>query len=317
MKICGFDLRLIPALQLRLQNERTSILTTSDVSAARCSVIFLSDGKSHPSTRSCLFAKVGTRDAVLYPRLVPGSIVRVNRTWSPPVHEKGAVDPRIWLVEHGAGLTCCRVRRIDSEYVVLLPNCPPLSPWPLRLSRDARILGLVDLELRPQKSAPNRPMGCRTIRESVLPILSACRGAPGISRFLRSSRSRAGLTLRAAQQMTMQIASLLGNREYGISLGLLSDYEALNKLPRHVEKIISLSAVYGVDPFELMQVSGIHIDDSGKAPLFVHEQAKDYASSKELLSTASAELLSLGTQFDLRTPSLEQRSVAHVAGAES
>jgi hypothetical protein len=117
--------------------------------------------------------------------------------------------------------------------------------------------------------------------------------------------------------MTMQIASLLGNREYGISLGLLSDYEALNKLPRHVEKIISLSAVYGVDPFELMQVSGIHIDDSGKAPLFVHEQAKDDASSKELLSTPSAELLSLGTQFDLRTPSLEQRSVAHVAGAES
>jgi DNA polymerase I-like protein with 3'-5' exonuclease and polymerase domains len=58
---------------------------------------------------------------------------------------------------------------------------------------------------------------------------------------------------------------MLGNRDYGIALGLLSDYEAMNKLPRHVAKIMSLCIVYGIDPWELMESVGIHLDDSDEA----------------------------------------------------
>jgi hypothetical protein len=71
--------------------------------------------------------------------------------------------------------------------------------------------------------------------------------------------------------MTMRIAKLLGNRQYGIALGLLSDYEATNRLPRHVAKIMSLCITYGIDPFELVGTGGIQIDDSGKTPLAPHD----------------------------------------------
>lgn len=313
MKVCGFDLQLILALQLRLQSERTSILISGDSVEGRYHVISSSNEKGEKPSGH-IFAKVGTRDAVLYPRLAPGSIVRVDCTCYPPVHQKGVVDPRIWLVEHASGLTCCQIKRMDADHVFLLPNCPPLSRWPLRLSRDARILGMVDLELRRRRVAPNRPLSYRNVRETVPPMLP-CSGASGISRLLRSSRSRAGLTLRAAHQMTMRIASLLENPEYGIALGLLSDYEAMNKLPRHVAKIISLSAVYSINPFELLQASGIHINDSEKRPLFLSEHANASGRFIDLLTRTNSELFWFDSEFDLCIPPLGQRSIPHAARA--
>jgi hypothetical protein len=61
---------------------------------------------------------------------------------------------------------------------------------------------------------------------------------------------------------------LLQNPEYRIPLGLLSDYEASDRFPRHIAKIITLCVIYGIDFWELMRAGGTHIDDSGKAPLF-------------------------------------------------
>lgn len=285
MKICGFDLQLIFALQLRLTHERTAILTPDDAMAART---FAGSGSAKLVTTRYLFAKVGTRDAVLFPRLVPGSIVRVDRFYPTPGSAKGSVDQRIWLVEHAAGLTCCQVKWTDTEHVILLPNCPPLSPWPLRLAHDARVLGVVDAELRPRRAAPNRPMRSHAIRESVPNLAQECTRRSGLSRLLRSSRSRAGLTLRAAHQMTMRIANLLGNREYGIALGQLSDYEALNKLPRHVAKIISLAAIYGIHVLELLEAADIHIDESEKANLIPDNRATTDPTSQNLFWRMSA-----------------------------
>ena len=57
------------------------------------------------------------------------------------------------------------------------------------------------------------------------------------SDLLRISRGRTGLTFRAAHRLTRAIAQILGNQEYAIALGLLSDYEAMGKLPRHIAKI--------------------------------------------------------------------------------
>jgi hypothetical protein len=89
-----------------------------------------------------------------------------------------------------------------------------------------------------------------------------------LSTLLRSSRARAGLTLRAAHQKTVRVAQLLQNSEYRIPLGLLSDYEATDRFPRHIAKIISLCVVYGIDFWQLMQAGGSQVDDSKKAPLF-------------------------------------------------
>ena len=64
--------------------------------------------------------------------------------------------------------------------------------------------------------------------------------------------------------MTLRIATVLQDRNFGISVSLLSDYEAMNKLPRHIAKIITLCAIYGINPWELIRAGGIEIRDSAK-----------------------------------------------------
>jgi hypothetical protein len=85
--------------------------------------------------------------------------------------------------------------------------------------------------------------------------------------LLRASRGRAGLTFRTAHRLTRSVAQILGNREYAVALGLLSDYETMHRLPRHIAKILSLCVAYCMDFRELLNAAGIFIDDSGKSPI--------------------------------------------------
>lgn len=265
MSVCGFDLKMVLALQLRIHSERTVIVTPDPCISTRVASLVPCDRSYTPSGRY-LFAKIGRRDAVVYPQLVPGSIIRADQARASQTAADAGWDQRLWLVEHGGGLTCCYVKPVGAQHVVLLPNRPPLSAWPLRLSQEARILGLVDLELRPQKASRFCPMRSSGLSDVLQPPQHDSCGV-WLSRLLRSARCRSGLTLRAAHQMTMRIAELLDNREYSIALGLLSDYEAINKVPRHVAKIISLCVVYGIDPNELAMAAGIRIRDGDKQPL--------------------------------------------------
>jgi hypothetical protein len=266
MNACGFDLKLILALQLKVHSERTAIVTPSHA-VTRDGSFIPASSMLEKSNRRYLFAKIGSRDAVVYPKLLPGSVVRADRYYSPHVLDSKYADDLLWLVEHPGGLTCCHVRRVDNEHIVLLPNRPPLSAWPLRLSIEARILGLVDLELRPREAEPFEPT-YRPIKSDLLATIPHGGNGMNFSKLLRVSRMRTGLTLRAAHQMTVRIAHLLRNRDYSIPLGLLSDYEAMNKLPRHIAKIMSLCIIYGIDFWELMEAGGSRLDDSDKTPLF-------------------------------------------------
>lgn len=271
MNVCGFDLKLILALQLKVHSDRTAIVTPIDaVFGPDCSSSPRNSRPQH-SNRRYFFAKIGSRDAVVYPKLLPGSVVRADRCYSPHVLDMSYANELLWLVEHPGGLACCHVKLVDNEHIVLLPSRPPLSAWPLRLSREARILGLVDLELRPRQSKPFEPMYI-PIKSELLTMPPHAGIRMNFSRLLRLSRARTGLTLRAAHQMTLHIAGLLGNRDYSIPLGLLSDYEAMNKLPRHIAKIMSLCIIYGIDFWEMMEAGGSRIDDSDKAHLFRYPQ---------------------------------------------
>ncbi len=272
MHVCGFDLKLILALQLKIHSERTAIITPGH-SPSCDSSLRTGDSRLQKANSRYIFAKIGSRDAVVYPRLLPGTIVRADRWYSLELLGDASAADRLWLVEYPGGLTCCYVKRLDTEHVVLLPNRPPLSAWPLRLSREARILGVVDLELRPREPVRLEPV-CGPTRSECSPMAPRG-GSISFSKLLRVSRSRAGLTLRAAHEMTLRVASLLGNRNYRIALGLLSDYEAMDKLPRHVAKIMTLCIVYGIDPWDLMEAGGIHIDDSDKTALFPHNFESD------------------------------------------
>lgn len=268
LTLCGFSFELILSLQIKLPNERTILLTPLLDQSSIMSLQACSDRTTHAHGEAharYLYAKIGNRDAVTEPDVHPGSIIRVDRHVGRQLLR--ANDNRLWLVEHPAGITCCRVKAMGNSQVILLPNRPPLSPWPLRLTTQARILGLVDRELRGTEIENIRDIH-RTLDQSPFSKASSYRQDIGFSRLLRTSRLRVGLTFREAHRLTLLIAGLLENHHFGIAAGLLSDYEAMNKVPRHIAKIISLSAVYGIDPRELIASAGVQVDDSARRPIF-------------------------------------------------
>jgi hypothetical protein len=197
--------------------------------------------------------------------------VRADRFFCAQILESSSAHDHLWLVEHPGGLTCCHVNPVGNQQVVLFPNRPPLSPWPLRLSTQARILGLVDGEFCSQETEQNNGM-VRHARLQPFPVPSNFISSMSLSQLLRASRLRTGLTFREAHKMTQRVARFMGNGDFGIAAGLLSDYEAMNKLPRHIAKIISLCVIYGIDVVELLRASGIHIDDSRQRPLLTRER---------------------------------------------
>lgn len=288
MRICGFDPQLILHLQLQLDNKRTTIINPQPLERARDNRVSFSNGLANGDP-PYFFAKVGTDDAVVYPRLVPGTVVRANPNYEPSLAATKLIEKRLWLVQHPAGVSCCYLRRIDAQHVVLLPSRPPLTPWPLHVSREIRLLGLIDWEWQPRFPAPFRPMPYHRFPEALPSPAWHDTTSVSFSRFLRSARFRAGLTLRSAHEMTTRIASFLGNREYSIALGLLSDYEAIDRLPRHVAKIISLCVVYGIDLFELLKAAGIQVEDCGKASLSFEDQIES-EENKYNFRLATAEM---------------------------
>jgi hypothetical protein len=264
MSLSGFDLELIFPLQLKVHTKRTAIVTPTPNFRMRDFVFVPACSEPLKPDRRYLFAKIGSCDNVVFPKVLPGSLVRVDRCYSPRQMDLG--EELLWLVEHPSGLACCHVKRFDNENIILLPSRPPLSAWPLQIPREARILGLVDLELRPREIQQFPPSYC-PMKSETLATIPHCSDRMTISRLLRGSRLRTGLTLRAAHEMTLRIAQLLRSRQYAIPLGLLSDYEATDQFPRHIAKIMSLCIVYGIDFWELMEAGGSYVDDSAKAPL--------------------------------------------------
>src|SRR5678815_798180 len=102
MGLCGFDLRLILPLQLKIHSERTAIVTPLH-SVPACERMFPWSPTLPRFRERYFFAKIGSRDAVANPRLRPGSIVRADRYYSP--HILNDANDCLWLVEHAGGLT--------------------------------------------------------------------------------------------------------------------------------------------------------------------------------------------------------------------
>jgi hypothetical protein len=291
MRIFGFDLHQIPRLQGQLHPERTVLVTpiefetasfrtrlfqsTSPIGESRDGLspgvrIGARLGDDLRSATAHYFAKIGRRDALVSAELFPGMIVRIDPCCRKPMDgaHNSSLHNLLWLLEHPGGLTCSHLKWIGDHQVVLLPSRPPFGSLPLSLSGEARVLGLVSLEpgsMRlegPQFSA--RPVKCEDLYSSSSPFDRMQMSLPGL---LRTARGRTGLTFRAAREVTEAIASILGDPDYAIGLGLLSDYEAMDKLPRHIAKIISLCIAYCLDIRQLLETVGVYVDDSDKVPL--------------------------------------------------
>jgi hypothetical protein len=216
-----------------------------------------------------LYARIGKRDDMLRSRLAAGSVVRVDPTQT-TVAPVGTHHRPIYLVQHLGGLCCCYVERLDEHHIVLLPDDGASHFMRCRVGAEAVILGTVDTELRPISTQPVDPPPPRekyqgSHRMRLFESLPDVQQGPGA--FARLSRERLGICFREAQAMTRALARRFEDKHYNVALGSLSDAETQNILPRHIPKILSLCAVYGMDMCQYLRAGSVPIDDLNGAPI--------------------------------------------------
>lgn len=275
----GFDLAHIPRLQMTLHQERTVLVTPVETgmnerhawvntpySSAKTRIAHEPVAtEARGSNGPYLYVKIGNADALTFPELLPGSIVRVDTTQDDRVVAAGADANRgpICLVEFLSGLICCHVKRYDDQHILLLSDRFPQATMPLCLGKEARILGIVDGELRPLGSL-RHPISAGWIGTEKHCLRPYAQSAPRLPDLLRTSRERVGLTFRSAHEISLKVAKDMNNKHYAIALGMLSDYETMNRPPRHIAKIMTLCILYGIDFRQYLSCAGIDYNDSCK-----------------------------------------------------
>src|SRR5262249_33835788 len=150
LRVFGLQLDDIPRLQAVLNRRRTVVLDSTNYDKEAW-VPWFHDNTTPPKLRrilpiarlvtpahayrvrtierwnraSFLYARIGQEDAVAFPELVPGSLLRVNPQTTSVTLRIG--DSRLsrqpYLVEHKGRLMCCRLKLIDGERVGLISNC--------------------------------------------------------------------------------------------------------------------------------------------------------------------------------------------------
>ncbi len=289
--VFGFDLEQIPRLQVLLPNKRT-ILLDSEVCDPNAWIPWLQDRTpdtpipaiaplSHllaagapvrqrslldPNPKRFLYAKVGMEDARAFPDLLPGSIVRVDRQLEsvlPSLNQ--AQSNRIFLVEHGKGLCCCRLIAAGRNRILTVSTHLPYPQIEFELQREARILGAVDIEIRPLIGV-EQPEIPKVLTKRQNAVRLHRQGAT-LSQLLRESRLKASLSLREASSLSRRIAHILENRHCFISPSSLSDYEARDTPPHQVERAITLCVVYAVPFHTLLDKVGVSAARAGQEPI--------------------------------------------------
>jgi transcriptional regulator with XRE-family HTH domain len=299
LAVFGFSPGDIPRLQAVLPRPRTSLIDKDLVDpqgllpflryrrpgAALPAVAPLSQllegSGSHPAaslmarTRGdFVYAKTGTEDALAIPEVVPGSIVRADPRLVASLLPRmsSELSRHLFLIEHARGLSCGRLRVVGSNRIALdSPDAQPAS-LEFELGTEARILGVVDLALRFRPAAGKRATSAPTdieipsnLREpSKRTGIEMPTGRQRPSELLKNARLRAGLSFRSASKLSREIAQTLGDDRYFASAGTLSDYEAGDKLPRHIHKLFTLSIVYSIAFRALPRSFGIEVDDGGR-----------------------------------------------------
>jgi hypothetical protein len=293
VRLFGADLENIPRLQTSLPSRRTILVDSSladpyawvpwfrnrigDSSAPPVAplgqLLEPSDPKrvgslSQSNGRGFLYAKIGYQDALAFPDLFPGSIVRVN----PNIPDKlvflaNGISSRIFLIEHSKGLFCCRLRAIGDSVIVPVSTKVSYAQVELRRPQEASLLGVVDLELRPllMTKEPEVPKDLAK-QWKPRPLSRDLKIGP----LLRSARITMRLSLREASGISRRVADLLGDDRYFISPSSLCDYELLNTAPRHFQKAITLCSLYGLRFQTFLKTIEIVPEEAGSEPMPDH-----------------------------------------------
>ena len=292
LALFGFSLEEIPRLQLALPGKRTVLLDATRYGEGRpefswsvpegwavdpvCPLLRILktieirrvSAQSRLRTNSYLYVRVGQEDAFAFPNLLAGSLLRVD-TLRPERYlptRIGRTSRAFFLVEHARGLVCCRLRRIDSKRFVPYTCDLPYVQVPLELGREARLRGIVDMELRRmgRSESPQVPAALANFWKPE-PLASVERTGE-LGSWIHNSRVRSGLAFREASLQTAQIAKLMRDPRYFIASGSLSDYETTNRPPRHIHKIFSLCALYGLEFQTFFDRAGLPLHQLGRDP---------------------------------------------------
>jgi hypothetical protein len=218
---------------------------------------------STPEERRYLFARIGPEDALAFPELLPGSIVRVNpQDGSPSANDVVRRSrPQLLLIEHDRGLWCGRFHVSGEGIIYAAASELAYAQIAFQCPKEARILGAVDMEIRwmHRFESPSVPAEFATYRQPR--TLEQVNLSPGV--LVRRARRRSGLTLQEASLLSRRVSQFLNDEQYAIAQSTLSEYEAQHSPPRHLEKVITLCLIYGFPLVDVAAASGTAPEDLG------------------------------------------------------
>jgi hypothetical protein len=216
-----------------------------------------------------LYAKIGREDVFAFPTLAPGSIARIDVRRKPDLLSVPgpSLSKDIFLVENGLTLNCGPLRGIDKNRILLCSTHFPFTQVELTLGRGARILGLIDAEIRPMIFHPVSEISAVTPTSSRATTAITVDPRGGLQQLLRTSRIRVGLSFRESSALSRSIADTLADQMYFTAAGTLSDYEGVASPPRHIQKVISLCILYCIDFWTFLRAGGLPLDALGNDPL--------------------------------------------------
>jgi hypothetical protein len=294
LRVLGCDLEDIPRFQSLLPSKRTILLDSSLVDTDAWIPWFRNRARSSPvspiaplaqllqvigprrirflseiTNQGFLYARIGRQDALAFPDLIPGSIVRVNPRFSNGCipETNGATSTQMFLIEHNKGLFCCRLRVIEKGIIVPISTSLSYAQVELKVPREARIVGIVDLEIRPmlQTEQPDVPKDLGR-HWKPRPLVTDKK----FGQLLRVSRAKLCLSLREVAQMSRNISRLLGDKRYLVSPSSICDYELFSAPPRHLHKAITLCSLCGLQFHVFLKAIGIVLAEAGREPIPDH-----------------------------------------------
>lgn len=292
LRVFGFDIEAIPRLQIQLRSKRTALLDSSlDDPGSRVRwfrslhtgafprkitpLVHLLEGTEPYRLASLsdfngggfLYAQIGSEDAIAFPELLPGSIVRVNPKLIREALKQATAErsAHLFLVQHDRGLNCCHVRLFGRGRIGTISNQLPYARMEFRLPDEVRILGVADFEIR-NLVAPRQPSVAKSLAKRWNPDMLSDNPSR-LGRLLRRARIEMGLSFRAAAAKSRELADAMGDNRYFTASGSLSDYETLNTPPRHFHKVITFCVIYSLSLNEIFQVLDLSLDESGRGPI--------------------------------------------------
>lgn len=241
------------------------------------------------------YFKIGSDDAYAYPDLLPDSIVRVNPRIDADALLLDSNSDSILAVEHPFGVTFSHVLPSGTGKIILCSKQLPYAPVEMSLGTQARILGIVDLEIRRLSSGNVPTVSTQSAARFAFDQPGPSGDGKELGQYLRQARVRLNLSFHAASELSREIARVLQHPRYFCAASALSDIEASNRFPRHIHKLISLSALYCVPVADLAARAGLSPDAGGKEAMPAEFEGRRGTTSRDARSRF---LLSVEDRFE-------------------